>query len=85
MHESTTAPQKVQVSERALLARINRRLDKERELIRKCRPDARGYATLGDYHRIDWHLNAVIDTHVNLEDLSRDLDLLKPWEVLARE
>jgi hypothetical protein len=42
-------------------------------------------ADLGDYYTINHRLNVVQDTHVNLADLGRILDCLKPWERVVGE
>jgi hypothetical protein len=77
--------EKVLVSERAILARINRKLAKDQEVLRKCRRDNRSYHQLGDYYRIDVRCNGVVEMDVPLETIAKDLEVLKPWEEIAFE
>jgi hypothetical protein len=68
------------VTERALVARINRALAKEHKALRRCRKDARGFDFHGAYYLLDG--NTVIDTHVNIEALGRKLSVLGGHETL---
>jgi hypothetical protein len=70
------------VSERALFQRINRALNKNDEKLCKCRLDSRAYYDLGDYYRIDCRTNFVLEKHVDLEEMARDLNVMHPREVL---
>lgn len=70
------------VSEKALLARINRKLRKDDEAVRRCR-DGKWSHTLGRFYRVDLRRNAHLDNHINLEELGRELLVLKPHEKLA--
>lgn len=76
---------KIPVSERALLARVNRKLAAEEEIVRKSR---RAYSAghvlvdQGDFVRVDVGRNCVIDA-VDLEALGRELGVLAGYEVLA--
>jgi hypothetical protein len=72
---------KTPVSERALVARINRALAKQRTVLRRCRKDARGFDFHGAYYMLDSY-NTVIDTHVNIEALGRKLNVLGDRETL---
>jgi hypothetical protein len=78
----------VPVSERAVLARINRKLAGDNEQIRQPRPGTRAQAELGDFYRLRFGRGGsepstnVIDTHVDLETLARELGVLSPWEVV---
>ena len=71
---------KTPVSERALVARINRVLVKQQRALRRCRKDARGFDFHGVYYLLDG--NTVIDTHVNIEALGHKLNVLGDWETL---
>ena len=73
----------VQVSRRALEARVKRALDKDQQTLRKCRPDSRGYLELGDYYIIDYNLNIIVAQNVDIEDLAREMEVFKPYEELA--
>ena len=77
--------QKVPVSERALVARINRILDKKREALRRCRADSRGRNYLGQYYTVDLSKNFVIAKHVDIESWGRKLEILAPYEALEVE
>ncbi len=73
-------PQKVKVSERAIVARISRALAKEGEALRRCRRDSRSYSTLGDYYVIDINRNFVTSTDIDLEKWAREMKVLQAWE-----
>lgn len=66
---------KVPVSERALIARINRKLPGN-EKLKKLR-GTRWENDLGLYYIVDEYFNAVRDTHVDIESLGRELGALK--------
>lgn len=68
------------VSERALVARINRALAKQSEKLRRCRKDARGFSNLGAYYLLDVYQSQVIDTHVDIEAFGRQLNVLGDGE-----
>lgn len=74
---ATTVP----ISERALVARINRQLNKEDQQLRKCRPDQRGYGELGDFYIVG-DRTGVEAQHVDIERLGKELGVLKPYEKL---
>ena len=83
-----TEQKKVAISERALMARINRKLAKEGQKLCKCREGSRAMSNLGTYHVIDTYKNAVIDW--GIEDLEKwtkdhDLQVLAPWEASIRD
>lgn len=73
---------KVAISERALLARINRKLKQDNEQLRKCKVDSRGYGELGDYYAIDLNRNTVTATHVDLSKWGKEMKVLADFEVL---
>jgi hypothetical protein len=75
------AKEKVPVSRRALIQRINRRLAKDDQ--RLC--VSRGSSLPSDYHVVDTHRNAVV-THVqSLEAYGRETKALADWERLEAE
>ena len=76
---------RIPVSERALLARLNRALSKEDQMLKKCREDSRWYNDLGDYALVEMSRNQWIDTHVDLEALGREKGLLKEFEQLVKD
>ncbi len=70
------------VSEGALIKRINRRLAPECQRLHKLRGD-RWESTLGRYYIIDGIRNQAIASHCDLEEVARDLNVLRPGETLA--
>jgi hypothetical protein len=76
-------PIKIKITERALLARINRKLAKDESTLRKARENSHWLSTTGDYYEVDWRTNAITRTNVGLEKYAKDLGVLKPYEVLA--
>ncbi len=76
---------RVPVSERALVQRINRTLAKEGrsgEVLRKTRP-GRWATELGEYYVVDLDANSLLQTGTNVEELGRELGVLKPYEQLV--
>jgi hypothetical protein len=71
------------VSERALIARINRKLRDDDEVLRRCRETTRDYNRLGDFFIVDVRQNCVVNAHVDLEALARELRCMHAWERLA--
>jgi hypothetical protein len=65
---------KLDVSTRALVQRINRRLKPDNERVKS----GRRYA--GQYYVIDFARNWVTSENVDLEALGRELGALEPWE-----
>ncbi len=72
------------VSERTLLARFNRILDDEGEIIRKCGEHARLHFALGDYYCINARTKKVTSTHIDLDEYSRALYVLENDEVITK-
>jgi hypothetical protein len=71
----------VPISERALLARINRQLVKEDQKLVKTRSE-KAKVEVGDYYLLNFERNAILRMRVDLEDLGHDLGVLKRYEVL---
>jgi hypothetical protein len=71
------------VSRQALIARVNRRLAKQNESLRRCPENRRDYRTLGDFYILDISRNAVLAKHVDLQKLAKKLGSLKPGERLS--
>jgi len=72
------------VSEGALLRRINRRLQRTVfQRVLKLREDSRAYFDLGRFYVIDCSSRFLVDSHVDLEELARELGVLRPSERLA--
>ena len=73
--------EKVPVSERAVIQRINRVLDKKGEVLKKTR-GAQAVVDVGDYYILNSSANAVIRHDVNVEALAKSLDVLADYEEL---
>jgi hypothetical protein len=65
----------IAISDRALLARVNRRLAKQDdpEIVRMCREDSRDFHGLGRYYVVDWFSNFVTSADIDLEQWAREL------------
>ena len=72
------------VSERALVQRINRALGKDGERLCKSR-SVQTSLTVGDYFVVDIERNFVAHQQVDLEDLGRELKVLRPYEHLVTQ
>ncbi len=69
------------ITERALFARVDRRLKKDGDFLRRCRQDSKAYAELGSYYIVSSN-NVVTAQHCSLEGLAKELGVLADWEVL---
>jgi hypothetical protein len=76
---------KVNVSRRALEGRVKRGLEKDGQMLKKCRVDSRWYNELGDHYIVDINTNSVVEKHTDLEALARESGALKDYEVLSAE
>lgn len=72
----------VSVSKKALIARINRRLAKDDEMLRTLRGE-RDRHNLGDHYVVDVTRNLVVRKYVDLVDLGREIGALRGWERLV--
>lgn len=68
------------VSERALLARINRKLNDGGRKLCRSKPSDKSHETLGRFYLADEH--SVLEAHVDLVKLGRELGCLKDSETL---
>jgi len=75
--------QTVPVSERALVQRIGRALAKEGEQLQKAR-GKKASLELGDYYTVSISRNFVVQKDVDIEKLGRELQVLRPYENLAK-
>lgn len=88
-HLTKAKRQTVPVSTRALVQRINRRLAGDNEQVKQTRAGTRAQAELGDFFVLRFGRGGsepstnVIDTHVDLEELGRELKVLAAWESWA--
>lgn len=72
------------ITQRALLARINRTLRPEGDCVRACPERSRSrFHSLGRYYRIDFRRNFLVEAHLDLEACGRDLKVLRDDELLA--
>ena len=77
---------KVPVSERALIARINRKLAHEGEQLRKKRsPWAAWGAADWGFYAVDVNRNVITADHVDLESWGKELGALEPYERLVED
>jgi hypothetical protein len=74
---------KVGVVERTVVQRINRVLAHDGRKLRKCQVTSRSYSTLGTWYMVEQ--NCVVATDLDLEELAKELRVLRPWEVLEEE
>lgn len=70
---------KVPVSRRALIARITRRLAKDRKVLKAGR-GIRTIKGMGDYYIVDLHRNVCVALNVDPEALGRELGVLADYE-----
>ena len=70
---------KIQVTTRALIQRINRKLKPGQEQLRISRSE-RAERDVGRYYVVDYRQNLVIRDNVDIEKLGRELDVLKAYE-----
>ena len=70
------------VSERAVIARINRALAGNWEALRVNRPGTKWESELGRYYLVDLSLNTINAQHVDLAELAAELEVLKGYEEL---
>lgn len=69
------------ISERALVARINRHL-KGAEVVKTCRRESRWFQELGRFYSHN-ERNFVTQTDIHLEELGRELGVLREGESVA--
>ena len=75
---------RVPVTMRALVQRINRRLRKEEEMLRKAR-GTRWWRDLGEWYIVNFNRNTIVAGHVDPKELGRELGVLRNWETVASE
>ena len=81
---SSKQAEKVPISKRALVQRINRKLAKDGGLLRGVRGGA-AVDRMGEYIRIDVSRSAIVEDNVDLEALGRELGVLRAYERLAED
>jgi hypothetical protein len=70
---------KVPVSRVALMARINRKLAKDDEVLRASR-GMQAHLDVGDFYIVDVRINGVVGKDVDPVALARKLGVLSAWE-----
>ena len=73
------------ISSSALHCRINRALAHHRQILRKCREGSRYHHERGDYYCVDIQTTGISETHVDLMDLARELQVLQKSELLSEQ
>ena len=74
----------IKLTNRALVARINRSLAACDQKLRKSRGE-RARFDLGDYFVVDVPGRHIIDKYIDVEALGRELGVLRPSEQVAQE
>jgi hypothetical protein len=82
MHTTEQTQQTVAVGERALIARINRKLAHDDQALRTTRGE-RAYLDLGSFYILNLRTNFIDAYRVSLEDLGREVGALKPYEYVV--
>jgi hypothetical protein len=74
----------VQVTERAIFARLSRKLKKEGQTLHRCRRDSRWFNDMGPYYTVDIGSNSVVDRGFSdLDEWAREIGVLKPYEQMV--
>jgi len=71
--------EKVPVSERAILMRLKRKLEREGLILKQCHPKSRWIRDLGELYTVDMN-NCIDRTNLNLEMLIEEEGILKGYE-----
>jgi hypothetical protein len=84
MSKTATAArsERVPVTERALIQRVNRKLAASGQLLKKTRGEA-AEETIGAYYVLDTRRNTVVLSRVNLVALAQKLGVLQKWETVS--
>jgi hypothetical protein len=64
------------ISSSALQRRINRALSPQGHILRKCREGSRYHHERGDYYCVDIQTTGISETHIDLLDLARELQVI---------
>lgn len=71
------------ISESAIIRRINRKQKDEYLVLKKARESSRWLSTTGSYYVVNVYNNTIDSTWVNLERWARELGVLRPNETIA--
>jgi hypothetical protein len=74
--------QRVSVTARALVQRINRQLKKNGVVLKRARGE-KAVSEKGEYYIIDESSDTLFGMEINIEEYGRELGVLKPFEYLA--
>jgi hypothetical protein len=80
---------KVPISMRALIGRINRKLEPDHERLHRTRPGTRAFFDLGEFYILRYGRGGsepstnVLEDHVDLEGLGHKLGVLRTWEAIV--
>jgi hypothetical protein len=75
----------VQVSVRALIQRINRKIRPEYRRLHACRRNSRWWSNLGDYYVVDTYRNMIVDSGIDPTAYGRRLGVLQPFEEVVED
>ncbi len=70
------------VSARAIQQRINRKLAARGETLKKCPVKSQWFSDLGGYYCVNTNHNHLTSTHIDLEEMGRELGVLAEWETV---
>ncbi len=73
---------KVKISKRALIQRINRKLEEQGETLKTLRKDSPSAYEMGRYYIVDISSGGILYKDVDLETLARELGALHGHETL---
>jgi hypothetical protein len=76
--------EKVPVTTRAVIQRINRELKPDLQMLKITRGE-RWRPELGDFYVSDFNKNWIVEKHVDPETLGRELEVLESWEKVVDE
>jgi hypothetical protein len=71
------------ISERALMARVNRALAESHEMVKKTR-GVYAMRDLGEYYLLNFNRNAIMKQNLDLEEFARQIKVLRPYEKLYK-
>ena len=72
---------KVPVSLRAVIQRVQRKLEAKGEMLKGAR-DGAAMADLGKFYTIDVKRNCIVHRDIDIEQFAREVGALKAWEVV---
>jgi len=73
---------KVNVSERAIIARIKRAIAKDDLLLCVCRENSNSFAELGRYYLVDGKTSFIISKRFSLAVYAKEIGALKKYEII---